>query len=80
MLRMAICWVTETAVSQCRNVAVTSTWPRGNAAHDGVGGADPDAGSGLRGLRDRAAAIGGTLGVESVAGGGTRVIAELPCG
>lgn len=47
-------------------------------ADDGVGGADPDGGSGLRGLVDRIEALGGTLGVESAAGLGTHVIAELP--
>jgi len=47
---------------------------------DGVGGADPSAGSGLRGLADRVAALDGTLRVDSPRGGGTRVIAEIPCG
>jgi signal transduction histidine kinase len=46
---------------------------------DGIGGADAGRGSGILGLRDRAAAVGGTLSVESPAGGGTRVRAELPC-
>ena len=45
---------------------------------DGVGGADPAAGSGLRGLDDRVSAIGGRLSVASPAGGGTTVRAELP--
>ncbi|MEW2394551.1 histidine kinase [Streptomyces sp. NPDC046862] len=45
---------------------------------DGVGGADPDS-SGLRGLADRVAAVGGLLRVDSPAGGGTRIRAELPC-
>jgi signal transduction histidine kinase len=45
---------------------------------DGVGGADPG-GPGLRGLADRVAARGGTLRVVSPAGGGTRVLAGLPC-
>ena len=45
---------------------------------DGVGGADPAAGSGLRGLTDRVEALGGTLSIESPAGGGTRVSAEIP--
>ena len=48
-------------------------------ADDGVGGADLTRGSGLVGLRDRASAIGGTLAVHSPAGGGTVVMAELPC-
>ena len=47
---------------------------------DGIGGADPDSGSGLRGLADRVAALDGTLRVDSPRGGGTRVIAEIPCG
>jgi len=47
-------------------------------ADDGIGGADPDRGSGLRGLVDRVAALDGTLRVDSPAGGGTRIVAELP--
>ena len=45
---------------------------------DGVGGADPDAGTGLRGLADRVAALDGTFGVDSPPGRGTCVRAELP--
>jgi signal transduction histidine kinase len=45
---------------------------------DGVGGADPAAGSGLRGLADRVEALGGRLAVDSPAAGGTRLTAELP--
>jgi len=45
---------------------------------DGVGGADPAAGSGLGGLQDRVAALGGTLQVRSAVGEGTRVAAEIP--
>jgi signal transduction histidine kinase len=44
---------------------------------DGVGGADPG-GSGLRGLADRLEACGGRLRVESPAGAGTTLIAEVP--
>jgi signal transduction histidine kinase len=47
---------------------------------DGVGGADPAAGSGLRGLADRVAALDGLLQVESRAGEGTTVRAVIPCG
>ena len=47
-------------------------------ADDGVGGADPAAGSGLRGLADRVEALDGQLEVESVAGAGTRVRAVIP--
>jgi signal transduction histidine kinase len=46
---------------------------------DGVGGADTERGSGLRGLADRVEALGGTLRVWSPAGAGTRVRAEIPC-
>jgi signal transduction histidine kinase len=44
---------------------------------DGVGGAHPD-GSGLLGLHDRLAALGGRLRVESPPGHGTRIAATLP--
>ena len=45
---------------------------------DGVGGADPAIGSGLRGLVDRVHAIGGRLDVTSPPGHGTRLRAHLP--
>ena len=45
---------------------------------DGVGGADPATGSGLRGLADRVEALGGTLEVASPAGTGTSLRAEIP--
>jgi signal transduction histidine kinase len=45
---------------------------------DGVGGADPSEGTGLRGLVDRVEALGGRLVVASPTGGGTSVRAELP--
>jgi signal transduction histidine kinase len=45
---------------------------------DGVGGADVTKGSGLRGLTDRAEAVGGRLVVESSRAGGTVVRAEVP--
>lgn len=48
-------------------------------ADDGVGGADGLGGSGLRGISDRVAAVGGRLEVDSPSGGGTRVTAEIPC-
>jgi PAS domain S-box-containing protein len=44
---------------------------------NGVGGAD-DEGSGLRGLADRVEALGGRLSLASPAGGGTRLLAEIP--
>lgn len=45
---------------------------------DGVGGADPSDGSGLRGLADRVAALGGRLEVASEPGAGTTVSARIP--
>jgi signal transduction histidine kinase len=46
---------------------------------DGVGGADTERGSGLRGLADRVEALEGRLRVWTPHGGGTRVKAEIPC-
>jgi signal transduction histidine kinase len=45
---------------------------------DGRGGAEPASGSGLSGLADRVEAAGGHLRVESAAGSGTRLLAEIP--
>jgi signal transduction histidine kinase len=47
---------------------------------DGVGGADPTHGSGLRGLADRVAALDGRLEIVSREGHGTTVKAQIPCG
>jgi signal transduction histidine kinase len=51
---------------------------RVEVSDDGRGGADPAAGSGLRGLADRVAALGGRLDVRSRAGEGTRLVVQLP--
>jgi signal transduction histidine kinase len=45
---------------------------------DGVGGADPARGSGLVGLKDRIAAVGGTLSIRSRPGKGTTLEADVP--
>jgi len=50
-----------------------------DVSDDGIGGATPGGGSGLRGLSDRVAALSGTLEVSSPPGHGTRLRAELPC-
>jgi signal transduction histidine kinase len=47
-------------------------------ADDGCGGADPDRGSGLRGLADRISALDGTLELRSPQGAGTLLRAEIP--
>ena len=46
---------------------------------DGVGGADPSRGSGLRGLADRVHALDGELELDSPSGRGTHLHAEIPC-
>jgi signal transduction histidine kinase len=51
---------------------------RVEVADDGVGGADPGRGSGLRGLADRVASLNGKLSIDSPPGAGTRVRAEIP--
>jgi signal transduction histidine kinase len=47
-------------------------------ADNGIGGADPLLGSGLRGLTDRIEALDGTLVVDSRPGEGTRIHAQIP--
>ena len=66
------------------NRAAVRVWRSGPRAvieisDDGDGGADPEQGSGLRGLADRVEALEGDLRVVSPLGVGTRVIAEFPC-
>jgi signal transduction histidine kinase len=62
-----------TVAVRCENGLVTV-----EVADDGVGGADAGRGSGLRGLADRVAALDGTLSLDSPAGRGTRLRAEIP--
>jgi len=68
--------------AQANHVLVQAQWADGalsiEVSDDGVGGADPGSGSGLRGLSDRLAAIDGTIEVISPNGGGTRVMAHIP--
>jgi signal transduction histidine kinase len=52
---------------------------RVEVADDGVGGADASSGSGLRGLEDRVSAVRGRFRVHDAPGGGTCVLAEIPC-
>jgi signal transduction histidine kinase len=47
---------------------------------DGIGGADPTCGTGLRGLRDRVDALGGRLDIDSPMGRGTTITVEMPLG
>ncbi|QES49603.1 histidine kinase [Streptomyces venezuelae] len=68
--------------AQARTASV-DVWKSGErlliqVADDGRGGASTSAGSGLAGLGERLGAVDGVLLMESPAGGGTTVIAELP--
>jgi signal transduction histidine kinase len=65
---------TEAAVAVRRENGVVTV----DVTDDGVGGADAAHGSGLRGLADRLAALDGKLSLESPAGGGTHLHAEIP--
>jgi signal transduction histidine kinase len=50
-----------------------------DVADNGLGGADPSAGSGLCGLAERVQALGGRLSVSSPTGQGTSIAAVIPC-
>ncbi len=69
--------------AQASSVTVEVARTNGRAvvaiADDGIGGADPDGGSGLRGLADRVAALDGRLHVDSAPSHGTRIHADIPC-
>jgi signal transduction histidine kinase len=69
--------------AQASHVSVSVRRSNGHAtvtvADDGIGGADPSLGTGLRGLADRLEALDGRLEVESPSARGTRVRAEIPC-
>ncbi len=71
-----------TKYAQASSVKVTVEQANGCAlvevSDDGVGGADPGRGSGLRGLADRVASLNGKLAIDSPPGAGTRVRAEIP--
>jgi signal transduction histidine kinase len=60
-------------------VEVTGNTLIAEVIDDGVGGADSERGTGLRGLADRVEALDGRLRIWSSPGSGTRVRAELPC-
>jgi signal transduction histidine kinase len=69
--------------AQASSVTVEVARSNGRAvvaiADDGVGGADLDGGSGLRGLADRVAALDGSLHIDSAPARGTRIYADIPC-
>jgi signal transduction histidine kinase len=59
-------------------LAIDAGCLRVEVSDDGVGGADPSAGTGLRGLRDRVDALDGQLEIRSPDGGGTTVTVAIP--
>jgi PAS domain S-box-containing protein len=81
LLAEALTNVAKYARASCATVTITRAGSGlvVEVADDGIGGAEADAGSGLRGLTERIEALGGSLRVTSPVGGGTRVRAELPC-
>jgi signal transduction histidine kinase len=60
-------------------VSTEHGWALVEVRDDGVGGAAPNGGSGLRGLADRLAALDGRLEIESTPGRGTSIRARVPC-
>lgn len=79
------CEAVTNAVKHAHATSILLTAERQNerlivaVVDDGIGGARPAVGSGLSGLFDRVAALGGTLRLESEDGAGTTLVAELPC-
>lgn len=80
--------VAETLANTAKHGGARNAWIRIRHAagvlsivvgDDGVGGADPARGSGLRGISNRLAAFDGTMTVSSPPGGPTTVTMELPC-
>jgi PAS domain S-box-containing protein len=80
LIAEALTNVAKYANASTVSVAVTASDGRlaVEVSDDGIGGADPAAGSGLRGLADRVEALGGTLTVTSPAGAGTTLRADIP--
>ncbi|WP_433384924.1 histidine kinase [Micromonospora sp. KLBMP9576] len=79
----ATCEALTNAARRASRVAV-SLWHRDGTlrmvvSDDGPGGADPAAGTGLRGIRRRLATFDGTLTLHSPPGGPTVVTMEIPC-
>jgi len=59
------------------SVRIEEGWAVVEVRDDGIGGAAPAAGSGLRGLADRVSALGGRLEIESPEGRGTTIRARI---
>lgn len=61
------------------HIAMRAGWLRITVTDNGRGGADPEQGTGMKGLRERIAALEGTFEFDSPVGEGTRIIVEIPC-
>jgi PAS domain S-box-containing protein len=81
--------VSEALTNASKHANATRVWVSLRVDHDtlllsirddGVGGADPNRGSGLTGLRDRIEALGGRIKIESPSGSGTLIEVEIPIG
>jgi PAS domain S-box-containing protein len=79
--------VSETLTNAAKHAQASLVHVRVNAADtvvnieisdDGVGGTDPERGSGLTGLRDRVEALGGSIEIRSPPGGGTTLQVRIP--
>jgi signal transduction histidine kinase len=89
-LEMALYFVAAEAITNavkhskgqriCVDLRRSSSWASVDISDDGIGGADLSQGTGLVGLADRVAAVGGRLDVTSSHSRGTTLHAEVPCG
>jgi len=66
------------ATEACVRLSLDPERLRIEISDDGIGGADPSSGTGLRGLCDRVEALDGEIDVYSPPGGGTTITVELP--
>jgi signal transduction histidine kinase len=61
------------------NIKRERGWLKVTVEDNGKGGANPENGSGLKGLRDRILALDGRFQLDSPIGKGTRILVEIPC-
>jgi signal transduction histidine kinase len=61
------------------NIKREAGWLKVTVWDNGRGGADPERGSGIKGLRDRILALDGKFRLDSPIGKGTRIMVEIPC-
>lgn len=73
--------ITKHAAADRARVSIQrdGNWLRITVTDNGRGGANPELGSGMRGLRDRILALEGTFAFSSPVGEGTRITVEIPC-